>query len=59
VLAAVNGAFAGLATIRAFNAEMLFTSSCDEKIDAYTRLSRVFWDLNRYVLLNKLTRCTP
>jgi hypothetical protein len=58
VLAAVNGAFAGLVTIRAFNAEMMFTTSCDEKMDAYTQLSRVFYDLNRFVLLNKLRRCT-
>jgi hypothetical protein len=47
VLAAVNGAFAGLTSIRAFSAQSMFTEQSSEKIDEYTRISVSFWNLNR------------
>jgi hypothetical protein len=47
VLAAVNGAFAGLTSIRAFSAQSMFTEQSSEKIDEYTRITVSFWNLNR------------
>jgi hypothetical protein len=48
VLASVNAAFAGLASIRAFGAQALFTEQSGGRIDEYTRISISFSNLNRY-----------
>jgi hypothetical protein len=47
VLADVNGAFAGLASIRAYDAEPMFVAQCMQKVDKYTHVSQVFYNLNR------------
>jgi hypothetical protein len=49
VLAAVNGAFAGLVSIRAYGAQAMFIDQCMEKVDTYTHVSQVFYNLNRQV----------
>jgi hypothetical protein len=49
VLAEVNGAFAGLISIRAFGMETMFKKQCVDKVNNYTRVSIVFWNLNRWI----------
>jgi hypothetical protein len=49
VVAAINGAFSGLTSIRAYDAQAMFTEQSMEKVDKYTRISIVFWNVNRWV----------
>jgi ABC-type multidrug transport system fused ATPase/permease subunit len=49
VVAAFNGAFSGLVSIRAYGAEEMFTAETMKKVDTYTQVSIVFWNLNRWV----------
>jgi ABC-type multidrug transport system fused ATPase/permease subunit len=39
VLAAINGAFSGLTSIRAYDAQTMFTAQSMEKVDKYTHIS--------------------
>jgi H+/Cl- antiporter ClcA len=49
VLAEINGAFAGLISIRAFGVQQMFTQQGVSKINKYTQLSILFYFLNRWV----------
>jgi ABC-type multidrug transport system fused ATPase/permease subunit len=49
VVAAFNGAFSGLTSIRAYGAEEMFTAQTMEKVDTYTQVSIVFYNVNRWV----------
>jgi hypothetical protein len=49
VIAAINGAFAGLVSIRAFDAQAAFIQQSEGKIDRYTRVSMVFYHVNRWI----------
>jgi ABC-type multidrug transport system fused ATPase/permease subunit len=49
VLAEVNGAFAGLTSIRAFDAQEMFTRQSITKINKYSHVSILFYNLNRWI----------
>jgi hypothetical protein len=49
VIAAINGAFTGLVSIRAFDAQAAFIQQSEERIDRYTRVSMVFYHVNRWI----------
>jgi H+/Cl- antiporter ClcA len=49
VVAEVNGAFAGLVSIRAFGVQKMFTQQGVDKINKYTQLSILFYFLNRWI----------
>lgn len=49
VVAEINGAFAGLISIRAFGVQKMFTQQGVDKINTYTRLSILFYGLNRWI----------
>jgi hypothetical protein len=49
VLAAINGAFSGLTSIRAYGAQAMFTAQSMDKVNKYTQVSIVFWNVNRWV----------
>jgi hypothetical protein len=51
VLAAVNGAFSGLTSIRAYRAQTAFTVQSMEKVDKFTQLSIVFRNLTRWITI--------
>jgi ABC-type multidrug transport system fused ATPase/permease subunit len=56
VVAEVNGAFAGLASIRAFGAQEMFVRACADKINEYSRLSTSFQNLNRWIAIRMQVR---
>jgi hypothetical protein len=58
VLVAVNGAFAGLVSIRAFGAQAMFTEQSEDKINRYTQVTMVFFHVNRWVALRIQVRLT-
>lgn len=49
VLAEVNDAIAGVVSIRAFGQERIFTKQCADKVDNYSQVSIIFWNLNRWI----------
>jgi hypothetical protein len=58
VVATINDAFSGLTSIRAYGAQATFTQHSMDKIDAYTRVSIVYWNINRWVAVRiQVCRC--
>jgi hypothetical protein len=49
VVAAINGAFTGLVSIRAFEAQTAFMEQTEETVNRYTRISISFFHLTRWV----------
>ncbi|KAI0725238.1 hypothetical protein C8Q72DRAFT_853404 [Fomitopsis betulina] len=51
VLGHFGAAFAGLTSIRAYGAQDAFKTESYKRINRYTRASRAFWSLNRWVTI--------
>jgi ABC-type multidrug transport system fused ATPase/permease subunit len=49
ILAELNGAFSGLTSIRAFGAQQMFSERTAPKIDKYSHVSVIFYNLNRWI----------
>jgi ABC-type multidrug transport system fused ATPase/permease subunit len=49
VLAEVNDTLTGLVSIRAFGAQDMFRQQCMDRINKYSHVSVIFWNLNRWV----------
>lgn len=49
VLAEVNDTLTGLVSIRAFGVQDMFIKQCMDRINKYSHISVIFWNLNRWV----------
>jgi hypothetical protein len=49
VVAAINGAFTGLVSIRAFGVQQMFREQSTTKLNTYSRLSILQYNLNRWI----------
>jgi ABC-type multidrug transport system fused ATPase/permease subunit len=57
VLAEVNGAFDGLASIRAFGAQDMFTRRSIAKINKYSHVSVLLYNLNKWISVRIQVSC--